>query len=331
MSRGMQKRISRARAEGERLGRQSVAEENARLQRELSDTRNRIHRIEIGGKVSTEEAKHLQEMKAIETALEQAHKDGNMADISRLTREMNTKEVAWMERKRTLMATPAEQQQQQQKREEGPAPEGKVWISANADWYDKEGFEVETAAAVAIDQKLLRDGSDPNSASHYIRIQKEMAKKFPDLEVLDPEGEPLRKKNSRDERNDDRVDESGKRRTNDDREELPLGDDEDEDEDDDPPRRGRGDDDDDDDADDEDEDEGERADDAKRGKRKPAFMNMEDSGGGGRRSTVQRRGGRVVLSRTDRSDMVKFGLDPDNDKHVEQYARTVAELEQGDE
>lgn len=334
----MQKRIARARAEGERIGRQTAAEETAALQRELAETRRKVHGIEVGGKVSAAEAKHVQEMKALEVALEQAHKDGNFAESAKLQTEMNRKEVAWLETKRTLLATPVEESRKPSAAPKGPAPEGRAWMAANADWYNKPGFEAETAATIAIDEKLLAEGSDPNSPAHYKQIQKELTRKFRDLEVLDPDGNPLeRKKSRRQEREDSRVDEEGRRRTNDAREELPLEDpdDEEDEDDDDQPRRGRGDDDDDDDDDrrgrddddEDDEDDDEEQDDARRSRKKPGFMNVEDSGGGGggRRSPIQRRGGKVVLSRQDRSDMVKFGMDPDNDKHVESYARTIAE------
>lgn len=345
----MQKRIARSRAEGERIGRQEAANENARLQKQVSELNKRLHGIEIGGKVSTAEAKHLQEMATLEKALEQAHKDGNMTEASRITREMNTKEVAWMEQKRTLMATPVPEEQRTTQ-PKGPAPEGRAWMTANADWYNKPGFEAETAATIAIDERLLAEGSDPNSPEHYKRIQKELTRKFRDLDVLDPDGNSLRdSRRDRDDRDDDRRDdrrrddrdEDGGRRHREEREELPLEDPDDDDDDDDQDDDRRRDDDDDDDdrdrgrdrdsrrRDDDDDDEDEREE-GDRQRRKPGFMNIEDAGGGGgRRSPMRRKGGKVVLSRSDRSDMIKYGMDPDNDQHVEQWARTIAEENEG--
>lgn len=321
----MQKRIARSRAEGERIGRQKAAEENALLQRELGDTRRRLHSIEVGGKVSTEEAAHNAAMKTLESALEKAHTDGNHVEIARLTREMNTKEMAWLDRKRTLLATPAPEVRQERKADTGPAPEGQAWIEANADWYDQPGFEAETAAAIAIDRRLIGEGSDVNSPRHYKKIRKELAQKFRSIKVVDPDDED----GVTQERDDDRRDESGSRRRNDPREPLETDDDEDDDDQDDNRQRGRGDDDEDDDDDQDDQEQ--RRDDDARGRRRPAFMNMEDSGGGGRRKTLQVRGGKVVLTAADRANMVRFGQDPDNDKHVQNYARTVAEQAEDDE
>lgn len=327
MTRSMQKRIARARAQGERQERNRLAAERAADQKEISDLRLQMHQIKVQGQVSTEEAKHDAEMKQLEQSLEQAHRDGNAAEITKLTRQIQAKESAWLERKRAILNTPVNEPSRAAKTEQGPAPEGRAWIEANSDWYDKPGYEAETAATIAIDRKLLSEGSDPNSPEHYKAIQRELSKKFRSLEVLDPSGKALEE-----DEDEDKGRGKGKRkkgrerdRLRDEDEDEDLDDDSDEDEDqdeDDDDDRGdqdADDEDDDDDPDDEDDDDAEA-----RRRRKPPFMNMGESGGGSRRNNgIRRRGGKIVLTEKIRRDMVKFGMDPEKDDHVEAYAREL--------
>ena len=314
----MQKRISRARAEGERVERQRHADESAENQRQLSDLRRQLHGITVGQKLSQEEARHEAEMSELEKSLEKAHTDGNHAEISKLQRQIGEKTSAWEAKKRELLATPVEATQQRKPQNQGPSAEGRAWIVANSSWYDRPGFEAETAAAIAIDQRLLASGSNPETPEHYKKIRKELRKKFREIEVSSPGDD------DDDDVRDDRRDENGESRTQRQRAR------DDEDDDDDPPS---GDDDDDDELDeprsrrttDEDDDDEER--DQRRQSRKPGFMNFGSEGDGqDRRGRLKTRNGRIVLTEKDRQTMQKFNMDPDNDKHVEQWARTRREI-----
>lgn len=324
MSRAMQKRIARARAEGERQAQQRFAEEDAENKRQISDLRRQVHGLTIGDKVSKEEAKHLQEMQELEAALEKAHTDGDHTKIASIQAQLATKAASWETRKRELLATPPEQQQQRRSNtNDGPTPEGRAWIAANAEWYGRPGYEAETASAIAIDQRLMQQGSNPNSPDHYKAIQKELRKKFRDINVVSPDGD-----DDEDER-EELLDEDGKprkrgrgRERDEEDEDEEIDDDEERDDDD-----SDDEDQDDDHEDDADEDDEEDRGDRRRQSRSPAFMNMGGEGeGNGRRDRVKVRGGRVVLSERDRQTMAKFNLDPDNDKHVEQWARTKREI-----
>lgn len=313
MSKSMQKRIQRARAEGERTARQVQADREAEYQREISDLKRQMHGLVVGGKLSKEEAAHEAAMKALEEALERAHTDGNHTEIARITREMQEKVTAWESKKRELLAAPADDAQaQQRKAQSGPAPEGKAWIAANREWYGRPGYEAETAATNAIDERLLREGSDPNSEGHYRKIQRELRRRFRDVNVVSPYGDDPDDRRGRDNDDEDderddsrrssaRDDDRGDGKDRDDADEL--GDD---DEDDDPPP-------------------------SDRQRQKPAFMSFED--GGGRRDSdrVRVRDGKIVLSRSDKETMQRFGMDPDNDAHCRQWARTKRENAENEE
>lgn len=302
MSRAMQKRIGRARAEGERIARQRFADQQAEDQRTIADLNKRLHGIEVQGKVSAAEQKHDQEMRELETALEKAHTDGNHTEIARVTRAMQEKATAWENKKRELLNAPVQEPQRKRPQQKGPTPEGQAWVAANAEWYDKPGFEAETNEAVRLDQELMASGSDPNSPEHYESIQRSLRRKFRRLDVRSPDDED-------DDRRDDRDDDQDDRRAPRDRD-----DDEDDDDRDDGDRG----------EEDEDEDDEEDRDVNDRQRRRPPSMNFEDAGA--RRSNgVKMRGGKIVLSAGDRENMERFGLDPTNDKHVEQWARTKRE------
>ena len=67
----------------------------------------------------------------------------------------------------------------------GPTPKGQRFIEEN-DWFDDEDYEAERAACLAIERRLLRDGSDPNQPGHYTRLARELKRKFPSLDVTVP-------------------------------------------------------------------------------------------------------------------------------------------------
>lgn len=55
------------------------------------------------------------------------------------------------------------------------------WADEHKSWWGKEGYEMEVAAALAVDNRLKVEGYDPESDEFYEEINKRLGKKFPDL------------------------------------------------------------------------------------------------------------------------------------------------------
>ncbi len=77
--------------------------------------------------------------------------------------------------------TPQRTPQPQRQTLEEPTPElANKWWKEN-DWFNKKGFERESAAARAIDVQLDIEGFDKNSAEYYQNLNSRLQKVFPEL------------------------------------------------------------------------------------------------------------------------------------------------------
>lgn len=76
-----------------------------------------------------------------------------------------------------------------------------------------------------------------------------------------------------------------------------------------------------------DEDDDEDEDEERGSRRRPPVPAFNDRGAdrGGERQPAARRGRSITLSREQRENMITFGLDPDNDDHVKEYAKSAEE------
>jgi hypothetical protein len=196
-SRAVKKRMARM----QRSFDQKTAEQQAEFQRQLAERDERLQRLEARREESgpaADEAAHETEMKSLEKQHEAALEKGDSAEATRLAREMAKKEAAFATKK-----TMAFVEQSNKSRETAAtktaaaaaaparaAPKtpaaAQEFIDANIDWWEDEEFQVERSAAEVLHRKLIEEGSDPDSRSHYVKLNKRLKAKFPTLEISSP-------------------------------------------------------------------------------------------------------------------------------------------------
>ncbi len=161
------KREQRAKIEA-RAAAARTEQENEELRRELEETR-RTRRADppstadIDAKVTVKQ-----------TELAKAIEDGDSGKQAALQTE-----ILGLQAEKTARLTGPRRASESREREDtsdrretrskGPTPAGKAFVAANS-WWDDPDHSVERSAIVALDQQLIREGSDPNSEAHYERI-----------------------------------------------------------------------------------------------------------------------------------------------------------------
>lgn len=178
---------------------QQRAEDQALHQRELADLRSRLDgltRTDPTG--NTDEQAHERAMDALQAKLEEAQERGDSKEVAALTRQMSQldgKFWAAQTAKQTGATAAADKGNGKDTRpaavttQQGPKPTkaGIAWAKANTDWWDDKDDEIAVsarAAANGIYAKLLADGEDPQLPEFYERIRKQIAKRFPELDVV---------------------------------------------------------------------------------------------------------------------------------------------------
>lgn len=178
---------------------QQLADQEAEHQRQMRDMEQRL-RAEFGrggsSGVSADEQAHEAKIAALRDKLQKALDDGKATEATTITAEIAREEAKfWNAQTAKVRGEGGEggQRQSQQRqgasrdtsRGGGPTPKGQRFIEEN-DWFDDEDYEAERAACLAIERRLLRDGSDPNQPGHYTRLARELKRKFPSLDVTVP-------------------------------------------------------------------------------------------------------------------------------------------------
>lgn len=250
---------------------QKLAERDAEHQRELRDLNSKFDQLLASKQVKTNDADELSHERAIatlENQLADALEKGESREVAKLQSAISAEHARYASAQTAKMMGEAYERDQAARRSteqptkgnNTPAPLGKRFINANADWWHDEDFRAERREAVAIDADLLEEGFDPNTPAHYEELQARLTDKFPNLEVELP--------------------------TNGRRQQLT--------EDDDLEDRPRG--------------------------RQVQHSRAPMSAGANRGAPSQRRNGAVRLNASDIANMQRFGMDPNNDKHVASYA-----------
>lgn len=162
------KREQRAKLEA-RATAAAVSQENEALRRENEQLRTqRVERDEAPNTADLDA-----KLEAAQAKLEKAIESGDSAAQAKLNIEIAQ---LTSDKSIRLHAPRRQQQQTQQQRPiqdtkpKGPTPTGKAFLSANAEWWDDPDMAPIKQAVIAIDDSLLRNGSDPNSERHYERI-----------------------------------------------------------------------------------------------------------------------------------------------------------------
>lgn len=268
---------------GKRLGRiqrqfnQSLAEQEARFQRELRSRDERIEALStrrVDSRVDTDELAHEKLMAELEAAYADAMEKGESVKCAQLQRRMATEASRYASAQTAKQMGEAYERDQATRRSKqtgddaesrvaGPTRLGKRFMNANADWWDDPDFTIEQLAAKKIDSDLIADGYDPNTEEHYEELQARLQEKFPDLEV----SLPSERRSRREAEDEDEI------------EDRPRG----------------------------------------RQVQRPARGPISATGNRGTGQPA-RRNGHIRLNSTDLDNMRRFGMDPNNDKHVTAYA-----------
>lgn len=297
--------MDRSKTVSKRLGRmernfnQRFADQEARFQRTIADLKRENSSLRVSRGVSeTDQAAHDSKIAAWQSELETAYEKGDTKKQAELTTKIAQAQGEFESKKRQAMLGQQQQDRGGDDRREapigdpdnrgnGPTREARKWMRANDDWWNDPEFEIEKQAAIVIDNQLIDEGSDPNDPEHYEELRERLLDKFPDMEseVVMPGARRGRRAVGR----DDDVDDL--------------------------------------DGDDDRGDSRDRRDTRTRNGsvRRPPVPSFADRGAD-RGDQPRRSNGRTVtLSRAQRENMITFGLDPQNDDHVKEYAKSAEE------
>jgi hypothetical protein len=267
---------------------QQRADDEARHQRELSELRDQVKKVQVDRTGDdAADAAHDTAINALKDKLMAAHEKGDSqaaADItlqiSKLDAQFWAKKAAAAgvtTRETTTAATDtgkgAHPTNQQQRAGKGPTAAGSRFITANEEWWDDPAFEAEQSTANTIYLRLVeKEGFDPKSDETFKEIAKQVKAKFPKLDI----------RAGRDD-------------------------------------AGPGDDDDDDDE----ARQQERQTQGQGRQRRAAAANVQDRGPANERN----RGATRTLTAEERKTMEACRLDPNNDRDVVQFLREAAAME----
>jgi hypothetical protein len=298
--------IDRSKSVSKRLGRmersfnQRFADQEARWQRQVADLKRENSSLRVNRGVSeADQAAHDSKIAAWQSELETAYEKGDTKKQAELTTKIAQAQGEFESKKRAAMLGQQQHQDRDDRRDavdqrgdpdnrgNGPTREARKWMRANDDWWNDPEFEIEKQAAIVIDNQLIDEGSDPNDPEHYEELRERLLDKFPDMES--EIAMPSARRGRRDARRDDDED------------------------------------------DDLDDDRGDRRDrrdtrGARNGStRRPPIPAFADRGADRGNQPRRSNGRTVTLSRAQRENMITFGLDPQNDDHVKEYAKSAEE------
>lgn len=200
-SSAVKKRINRIQRQFD----QRMAERDAEHQREISALREDFNKL--GARkvetVAPDEAAHDRAIAALQSDLAAAHEAGESKKVAELTAKINRLEGEYWHKKtvaqmgaqeKPAAVTPPAARQEQSRVPTGPTATAKKWMRAN-EWWDDPDFAGERAYANAIFAQLVEDDEmDADDPDTFKELGKRMAKKFKDLEVIDPEAKRGKRK-----------------------------------------------------------------------------------------------------------------------------------------
>jgi len=250
---------------------QRFAEQSAEHQREMREMKETVSKLQTRNQDPTDLSDFQSELQELEEQYAAALEAGESAKASRINTKIATK-AAELQAARMRPTQSAQREQRttetsQPQRGSGATPLAKRFISANADWWNDPDCKIERMAAIAIDDDLIQEGFDPNTAEHYEELKARMGDKFPTFDISLP-GNRRRQAEQVDEENDE------------------------------PPIR------------------------KQLAKKRPTSV----SAGVNRGASPAVTNGRVRLTNDDFAQMRAYGLDPENDKHVRQWAEEKREV-----
>jgi len=218
-SRAVKKRIARIQRQFD----QRLADQDAERQREIASLREEVNGLKTRKTEApaVDEAAHERAIAALQSDLAAAHEAGESKKVAELTAKINRLEGEYWHKKTVAQLgnqtpaepakTPARQEQRPAARQnaaDGATAEAKRWMRANEDWWEDPEFAGEKAYANATFTKLVQeedmDADDPET---YAELGKRVAKKFKDIEVIDPDAKRAKKRKAKEVDEDDEDEE----------------------------------------------------------------------------------------------------------------------------
>lgn len=131
-------------------------------------------------------------IKSLNEQIIKAQEEGNHAKFAELNDQLldakvEMRDVALRKERKVEPKKEVEEAPKQPTREEierSLSPQAKAWVNDNPwfdPWGDKDGDEVRTAAAVAVNNQLIREGYNPRNEDFYEQLDERLKEKFPHL------------------------------------------------------------------------------------------------------------------------------------------------------
>lgn len=166
---------------------QRMADRDAEHQRELRDVKDRLNGLKVDRDGDATDTAHEAEMAKLQAELEAAIEAGNAKEQAKLQATISRKEAAHMMAKTSRLATSRNDDKKDEpdkRAAPGVSRKAQEFI-ARTPWWDEPDHWEEKAYANALHAKMIQEGSDAESDSHYAKLAKKLKKRFPDLEVDD--------------------------------------------------------------------------------------------------------------------------------------------------
>lgn len=161
---------------------------NDDLERRLSAQEQRAYTADLRG-LDAEIARAQQEAVMAEQVIAKAVAAGNGEDVAQALKyrdaaQIRAQQLAYQKQQ---YAGSIQQQQQQAPAIDSLTMGHAQQFLADNSWYDPQGRDEDSAIVLAIDQALVRDGFNPQSAEYWTELRKRAARRLPDKFKASPE------------------------------------------------------------------------------------------------------------------------------------------------
>ena len=161
---------------------------NDDLERRLSAQEQRAYTADLRG-LDAEIARAQQEAVMAEQVIAKAVAAGNGEDVAQALKyrdaaQIRAQQLAYQKQQ---YAGSIQQQQQQAPAIDSLTMGHAQQFLADNSWYDPQGRDEDSAIVLAIDQALVRDGFNPQSAEYWTELRKRAARRLPDQFKAAPE------------------------------------------------------------------------------------------------------------------------------------------------
>ena len=161
---------------------------NDDLERRLSAQEQRAYTADLRG-LDAEIARAQQEASMAEQVIAKAVAAGNGEDVAQALKYRDAAQIRAQQlayQKQQYAGSINQQQQQAPAIDSLTMGHAQQFLADNS-WYDPQGRDEDSAIVLAIDQALVRDGFNPQSAEYWAELRKRAARRLPDKFKAAPE------------------------------------------------------------------------------------------------------------------------------------------------